>query len=89
MWEAESVGGGRRDPGRGSDQALGAQGQLESAQLDQWGLQSPSGPMSSLKGCGVRTGSHWGWGLVSETLALQGPLQRAESEHTIFLGRPP
>lgn len=65
----------------------GALGQQESAQLGRWGLQSPSGPTSSLKGRGVRTGSHWGWGLVSETLALQGPPQRAQSVHTILHGQ--
>lgn len=63
-------------------------GQLEALQLGQWGLQSPSGPMSSWKGCGVRTGSHQGWGLVFETLALQGPHapKRAESGHVISGG---
>lgn len=85
--EAESVGGGSRDPARGSSQAPGDPGTAGISTARTVGTQSPSGPTSSLKGCGVRTGSHRGWGLVSETLALQGPPQRAQSVHTILHGQ--
>ena len=45
--------------------------------------------LCSWKACGVRTGSPQGWGLVFQSLSLQGctSLKRAETGHTILGGK--
>ena len=71
--------------------ALGAPGQPEALQLGSGGFQSPSGPVSSAKGDGAKTGSHQGGDWFSKPWLCGGghtPKEGRGWAHS-FEGRPP